>query len=80
MYISLVDRCTEGNKAGKGDREWGGVKAYYFMRRVSKGLSHKVKLEQTPNKKKKKKEKAIRLNGRRAFTNALSFRTECNSW
>lgn len=36
-------------KQVKGNREWGGVGICYFIRRVSKGLTHKVKLQQTPN-------------------------------
>lgn len=34
----------------KGIENGSGVEVFYFMRRVSKGLSHKVKLKQTPNK------------------------------
>lgn len=31
MHISLMDGCTGGNKAGKGDREWewGGSFLFY---------------------------------------------------
>ena len=36
-------------KQVKGIENGSGVEVFYFMRRVSKGLPHKVKLEQTLN-------------------------------
>lgn len=70
-YIFHLWRSVLGKmKQVKEDRKGAGVEICCFIMRVSEGLIRKVKLEQTPNG---IKEKAIKIYGGRAFTDALSF-------